>query len=181
MQVPSKEEIIARVEKDVYYCRLLLERGYPEFYEAPFLIKVDFSERRTSHLGGLYDRKPGISMAGKWLTENYKAAARCKHPIVAKVLEYKSYQYDPVIGNAYIDNPHQGVFLYVAHEVSHACQRYMEFKCGLERSLPHGDYFKQIYRHLRLDINYKYLPNQVQAKAQYDELIKRAKQIEMAA
>lgn len=156
-------------------CTRILKNFAPEYYVVRKSFKLDYTESRNTHRGGIYAKGPGFNLCGQDFVRQYKAYQLGSD--IGMFTEYKSFAKDPIIGSAYVENWKQYVGLTVGHEVAHAVQRYLEKVRKLERSDPHGDFFKKIYQILRLELN-KELPDQMFAKEKYSLVLKRIKEVE---
>lgn len=139
-------------------------RNWPKFQEFNLdTIKLDWSTRRTSHLGGWYDG-PGISIAMCLL-------ARPKtNPY--RYYEYKSFDADKYIGGFFAKDPELGIKTIITHEVSHAAQYFADKVLGIHIDRGHGLSFKKPYKKLRDTLINPHIPiNQKQLSMEYADLI----------
>jgi hypothetical protein len=176
----TQKEIKEKVNYYTTVCRIILKDIEPDYYYAPFVLKVDFNPKRISHRGGMYAKGPGINMAMNVFTyskECFKLGG--DHPYYF-FQEMPSYADDPIIGSAHIDCVEQHINLSVAHEVAHSVQCYVKQRDKVEYVEPHGKEFKKYYQILRLEVN-KTLPDQQFAEIKYKELLSSIKKRELYA
>ena len=122
--------------------------------------KYDWDVKRKSSRGGYYASGPGINIAMNILS--YRGG-------INRMYEYSSFDADPVIGGFYSYGGSCVMRMILAHEIAHAVQRTWD-RMKEQRSKPHGEEFKKYYKALRWEFVNKHLPDQVQAKADYDRL-----------
>lgn len=152
---------------------LFLERYIREHLCETFYlgsIKVDPSPRRRASRGGMYKSGPGISIATHYWSQTIGPY---------RFLEYPSFNEDPQIGGFYSNDTSHALKALVAHETSHALQRWREYEKHLPPSKPHGQTFKNIYRTLREVLVNPFLPDQTIAEKEFRDLRKWSRQKEL--
>ena len=125
---------------------------YPDFTLST--IKLDWSERRKCHRGGMYAAGPGINLAMIFFARDFESKQA-----VFTFKEYSSYEKDPVIGSFTSNTPELKLEATVVHECSHALQHWLAKKQGVKFA-PHGVEFKSIYSKLRKEFINPFIPKQ---------------------
>ncbi len=166
----NKDLVIKETLKAADYCQELLMPFHEPFYKEKLIIKVDFSPTRRYSRGGKYTKGYGINIAANPYLLGLEYYNRIPDKYIVRCNEYASYESDPIIGTVLVTDPIQHLRIVVGHEVSHACQKFLRDTRDWD-SKPHGSLFKSIYKQIRVKLN-KELPNQLETKKRYDELIK---------
>jgi hypothetical protein len=133
---------------------------------------LSYAKSRTCHYGGTYVKKgcdvPGISLAMQYFQDPYIPTGP-DFPLLC--YEYKMFEGTSMSPFYYYDFEHdlQAVIL---HEVSHAAQ-YFAYKAGYKgNGGGHGEDFTRFYEPLREKLLNPYLPNQKEAKKQFNDYVK---------
>jgi hypothetical protein len=162
------------VQKYVKVSQEALKDFCPEFYYVKPYVKTSTNIKRSTCYGGMDKSGPGISIAYScinrwWLQQRV-------HDNYVLFKEYSHMAKDPIIGSAFVTTKEQLIALITGHEMSHACQSYIELRDKI-RDRAHGPLFQKIYNKVRLVIN-KGLPDQIEAQVGYNKFLKSIKQRE---
>lgn len=123
-------------------------------FKLPLKVRLSFSTKRNRSWGGVTSdwQNPKISLA----LNKYKCRVwendKCSFP------EYASYAGDRHIGSLFNVTWQKATATLVAHELAHAIQWYVpnDVVCkvigNIANDRGHGEYFRAIYRHLRLNL-----------------------------
>jgi hypothetical protein len=129
-------------------------------------IKLDWSKRRSCSRGGWYPRQggAGISIGMNLIAKNQKDS-------VIRVYEYKSFDSSKTIGGFFTRNIEHKLALHCLHEVAHAAQYWGFYLKNISPGSAHGNRWKSIYEHLRVNILNSSLPEQEPLQKEYNNII----------